>query len=165
MSSWLLLVSLAFAGKCEQTAQTLVTDAEFEAGFRGSMVGTVRGGFIQGLRSAGAPEGPFLQFAADYWTPLLEAELEGAYGQMLPALEEWVVGAVGCKRLKQLGKQKPFPGWMAVTSEEQLRLQQTAPTLTQHESMTAVMAGVTEMIDTERPKFEAAAAAAGVLPQ
>lgn len=158
------MVAAALAGKCEDTASVLVGAPDFEQSFREGMTAEAQSGFVRGLRSAGTTDEAFIAFATDYWTPRLNGYMQDSYVRMVPALEAWIVGSVGCKRLKQIGKQRPFVGWEALTEAEQTTLQQNQFMLPQHPAMQEVMGGLETFMADGMPAFLEAATAASTPP-
>ena len=79
--------------------------------------------------------------------------MQSSYPHMKPALREWVVTSLGCKRIKKLDREKPYRGWDALTQLEGQQLAMNAPAILEHPSMVAVMQGLDTFMQSQMPSF------------
>jgi hypothetical protein len=156
MSVWILAVGAALAGRCDAVADELIAQPSFEESFREGMTSEAQQGFIQGMKSSGVEDPAFLQFAAQYWTGRIDGYMQSSYPHMQPALREWVVTSIGCKRIKKLGRIAAGQRWDALTESEGQQLAMRAPNIFAHPSITAVMEGLDTFMQSQMPEFNEA---------
>lgn len=159
MSAWVLAIAIGLAGTCEDQVDAMLAHPEFEESFRSGLTAEARGGFVAALKASGVEDPAFLDFAAEYWTPRLQSYMVASYPSMKPALEDWVIDSLGCKRIKQLRREKPYRGWDGLDPTEAASLQGNSDAMLAHPAMQGVLQGLDPFMQSLMPEFNEALAA------